>query len=62
MYSGRGFDTGCPIVLTASVSPVTAAFIEAFVDTCLTTTNCALFVSRVVGMSTEMCQSVHCIG
>ena len=32
MSSGRGFDTDCPIVLTASVSPVTAAFIAVFDD------------------------------
>ena len=31
--SGRGFDTDCPIVLTASASPDTAAFI-AVLDDC----------------------------
>ena len=33
MSSGRGFDTDCPIVLTASASPDTAAFI-AVLDDC----------------------------
>ena len=33
MSSGRGFDTDCPIVVTASVSLVTAAFI-AVLDDC----------------------------
>ena len=31
MYSRRGFDTDCRVVLTASVSLVTAAFFAAFV-------------------------------
>ena len=33
MSSGHGFDTDCPIVLTASVSPDIAAFI-AVLDDC----------------------------
>ena len=33
MSSGHGFDTDCPIVLTASASPDTAAFI-AVLDDC----------------------------
>ena len=37
MSAGRGFDTDCPIVLTASVSPVTAAFITVLDDYALCT-------------------------
>ena len=42
MSSGRGFDTDCPIVLTASASPDTAAFIAVLDDCWRTSIICAV--------------------